>query len=97
MVVYKLTGFVEDHDARLLDVRNNLVGMQIGHKRVFGKWGSTGKKQPVELIVSIGDEIRVGSIEHDALRRDPQSLRGNLHQNRVGAGSEIGGTGGEIP
>jgi diguanylate cyclase (GGDEF)-like protein len=60
MVVYKLTGFVEDHDARLLDVRNNLVGMQIGHKRLFGKWGSIGKKQPVELIVSIGDEIRVG-------------------------------------
>ena len=60
MVVYKLKGFVEDCDARLLDVRSNLVGMRIGHKPVFGKWGATTKKQPVEMIISIGDEIRVG-------------------------------------
>ena len=55
MLVYKLKGFVEDHNARLLDVRSNLVAMQIGRSGMFGRWGKQPDRQPVELIVSISD------------------------------------------
>ena len=56
MLVYKLKGFVQDHRARLLDVRSDLVAMQLGRSPMFGKWGKHPDKQPVELIVAIGDE-----------------------------------------
>lgn len=59
-IIYKLKGFVDDHDARLLDVRSDLVGMQLGRKPLFGKWGGIPKKQPVELIICIGSEVTTG-------------------------------------
>ena len=55
MLVFKLKGFVEDHKAQLLDVRNNLVAMQMGRKSWRGKWGDDPEKQPVEMIVSVGE------------------------------------------
>ncbi|REJ94918.1 MAG: diguanylate cyclase, partial [Planctomycetota bacterium] len=56
MLVYKLKGFVQDHDARLLEVRSDLVAMQLGRTGLFGKWGARPEKKPVELIVAIGEE-----------------------------------------
>jgi diguanylate cyclase (GGDEF)-like protein len=55
MLVFKLKGFVEDHQAELLDVRNNLVSLRMGKKSWRGKWGEDADKQPVDMIVSIGE------------------------------------------
>ena len=44
-----------------LSMNSDLVGMQIGRKPVLGsKWGSADRKQPVELVVAIGEEFQVG-------------------------------------
>lgn len=71
MVIYKLKGFVEDLDAKLLDVSSDLVGMQLGRKSMLGnKWGSVDKKQPIELVVSIGEEFQVGRSATKRLNMD---------------------------
>lgn len=56
ILVAKLKGFVEDHRARLLDVQEKLIAMRVGEATIFGKWGEDSRRQPVELIVVLGDE-----------------------------------------
>ena len=56
ILVAKLKGFVEDHRARLLDVQENLIAMRVGESTIFGRWGSDSRRQPVEMIVVLGDQ-----------------------------------------
>jgi diguanylate cyclase (GGDEF)-like protein len=60
ILVAKLKGFVMDHRARLIDVQENLVAMRVGESTIFGKWGSDPRRQPVEMIVVLGDEQASG-------------------------------------
>jgi len=53
LVIYKLKGFVEDHDARLLDVQKEVVGMQIGRKSMFSRWGESSSRQPVDVVITM--------------------------------------------
>ena len=54
MVIYKLGGFVTDHEAKLKKVLPTRVVMQIGRLGLFRCWGSDEKSQPVELELSFG-------------------------------------------
>jgi diguanylate cyclase (GGDEF)-like protein/putative nucleotidyltransferase with HDIG domain len=55
ILVAKLKGFVEDHRARLLDVQEKLIAMRVGEATIFGNWGSDSRRQPVEMIVVLGE------------------------------------------
>ncbi len=54
-IVYKLSGFVNDHDARLVEVTTSRVVLRAGHTGLFGFWGSQPKHQPVELEICFDD------------------------------------------
>jgi len=56
ILIAKLKGFVEDHRARLLDVQEKLIGMRLGEATIFGNWGTESRRQPVEMIVILGDQ-----------------------------------------
>ena len=55
ILVAKLKGFVEDHRARILDVQEKLIAMRVGEATIFGKWGADPRRQPVEMIVVLGE------------------------------------------
>lgn len=55
ILVFKLKGFVQDHGARLLDVKPNLVALRLGETTFTRKWGRTAERQPVEVIVAISE------------------------------------------
>ncbi len=54
MVIYKLGGFVTDHEARLTKVTPTVVTMKIGKPGFFGFWGRDESQQAVELQLDIG-------------------------------------------
>ena len=60
ILVAKLKGFVEDHRARLLDVQEDLIAMRVGEATIFGKWGTDSRRQPVEMIVLLGEQQESG-------------------------------------
>lgn len=63
LIVYKLGGFVNDHDAQLVDVNTSRVLLRAGRTGLFGFWGSLPKRQPVEMEICFddrGDEARSG-------------------------------------
>jgi diguanylate cyclase (GGDEF)-like protein len=55
ILVFKLKGFVQDHGARLLDVKPNLVALRLGETTLTRRWGRTADRQPVEIIVAISE------------------------------------------
>jgi diguanylate cyclase (GGDEF)-like protein len=55
ILVFKLKGFVQDHGARLLDVKPNLVALRLGETALTRRWGKTANRQPVEMIVTISE------------------------------------------
>lgn len=56
ILIAKLKGFVQDHQARLLDVQPNLITMRLGDSTIFGGWGKNSRKQPVQIVVAFGEE-----------------------------------------
>lgn len=57
MAIYKLGGFVTDHEARLLKVTPNQVTMQIGRVGFIPYWGNEPSSQPIELVLNIGKPV----------------------------------------
>ncbi len=55
LIVYKLSGFIHDNHAKLLDVTTSRVLLRAGHPSLFGMWGSLPKHQPVELELTFDD------------------------------------------
>jgi diguanylate cyclase (GGDEF)-like protein/putative nucleotidyltransferase with HDIG domain len=58
IIIVKLKGFVDDHAAKLLQVSSELVAMRLGVPSLFRRWGKNSETQPVEIIVSLGEEVR---------------------------------------
>jgi len=56
MIVYKLGGFVDDHNAKLLEVNAKRAIIRVGSRGLFRNWGKTDERQPIELVVAFGDE-----------------------------------------
>lgn len=56
MVVYKLRALVEEGGAKLVDVKPTEVRMRFGQKSLVPFWGSTGDRQPVDVLIDLGDE-----------------------------------------
>ena len=54
LVAQKLAGFVDSHRAKVWDVTSDGFHMSIGETKLFGGWGSTPDKQPVQITVDIG-------------------------------------------
>lgn len=59
MIVYKLSGFVDEMNAKLKTVNEQQVVMTIGKGGWFGAWGEEPEEQPVRVTVGIGS-IREG-------------------------------------
>ncbi|MEZ6058081.1 MAG: diguanylate cyclase [Planctomycetaceae bacterium] len=55
MVLYKLSGFVDDMQANVTKVSETLIEMTIGKAGLLGGWGSTANRQPVQMTIQIGD------------------------------------------
>ncbi len=63
LIVYKLSGFVTDHDAQIVEVSTSRVLLRAGRTGLFGFWGSQPKYQPVELEICFddrGDQAKSG-------------------------------------
>lgn len=56
MIVYKLSAFVDAHGARLGKVTPEVVTMKIGQRGLVPFWGSTPEKQPLSVVLEIGNE-----------------------------------------
>ena len=56
MIVYKVKAFVDDHAARLGEVRKDLVELRLGTKGLVPYWGTTPEKQPIQITLKFGDE-----------------------------------------
>jgi len=54
LIVQKLAGFVDATKAKIFDVKSDGFKIHLGDTTLFGGWGSTPEKQPVEIVVSIG-------------------------------------------
>lgn len=52
MLIYKLGGFVNDADAKILDVGQRHLHLKIGKPTLFGGWGKQAKNQPVRVEVT---------------------------------------------
>lgn len=51
MIIYKLGGFVTDEKAHLGKVTEKTAELQLGSRTLLGFWGSTGSKQPVQILI----------------------------------------------
>lgn len=59
MLVLKLTGFVEENAAKLLNVEPRQVVMQVGSSGLFSGWGrAAGERLPVQVTMDISDAPR---------------------------------------
>lgn len=56
MVIYKLGGFVNEQNARLVEVTQQRAVIRVGTRGLLPFWGSTPDRQPVEMIVEFGNE-----------------------------------------
>lgn len=56
MIVYKLSAFVDAHGAKLGKVSPEVVTMKIGQRGLVPFWGSAPEKQPLSVVLEIGDE-----------------------------------------
>ena len=56
MVVYKLGGFVSDHDAEILEVDPKKVEIRVGKRTLLGGWGRHKSKQPVHVVIQFGEQ-----------------------------------------
>jgi diguanylate cyclase (GGDEF)-like protein len=59
MIVYKLSAFVDAHQAKLGQVTKELVTMKVGQRGLVPFWGSTPERQPLNIALEIGDERSV--------------------------------------
>jgi diguanylate cyclase (GGDEF)-like protein len=55
MIVYKLKAFVDGNGAKLGKVTPKSVELRLGTRGLLSYWGKTSDKQPVEILLGIGD------------------------------------------
>ncbi|MEZ6065567.1 MAG: diguanylate cyclase [Planctomycetaceae bacterium] len=55
MVMFKLSGFVDEAKVSIQSVKPNRIVLHAGSKGLLGGWGKTPERQPVKLVVEIGD------------------------------------------
>ena len=55
MIVYKLKAFVDGNGAKLGKVTAKSVEMRLGTRGLLSFWGKTADKQPVDIMLRIGD------------------------------------------
>lgn len=60
MVSLKLAGFIEDNHAELCTVTPRQVVLRMGRGKLFGGWGATMDRQPVQITLDIGEPQRLG-------------------------------------
>ncbi len=57
LIVFKLSGFIEELGARLIKVDEGELRIEAGSKGFFGSgWGKSDDKQPVSILIEIGQE-----------------------------------------
>jgi len=56
MLVYKLAGFVDDYQSKILEVTPERVVMRLGNRGVIPGWGNHDGRRPVTIEVVIGKE-----------------------------------------
>ncbi len=56
-VVYKLGGFVNDHDGVILDVTPQRVTIRLGVSGLLPFWGTARRRQPVRMELSFGEKV----------------------------------------
>ncbi|MFT4554716.1 MAG: diguanylate cyclase (GGDEF)-like protein/PAS domain S-box-containing protein [Planctomycetaceae bacterium] len=67
MIVYKLKAFVDGNGAKLGKVTAKSVELRLGARGLLSGWGKTADKQPVEILLGIGDS-------HSTIQRGANKL-----------------------
>ncbi len=57
MVVFKLGGFLREERAVLADVSPGRAVIRMGSRGLFGGWGSSSQRRPVEVRLEFGDAV----------------------------------------
>ena len=57
MVVFKLGGFLREERAVLADVSPGRAVLRMGSRSLFGGWGSSNQRRPVEVRLEFGDAV----------------------------------------
>jgi hypothetical protein len=57
MAIYKLGGFVTDHNGELVEVTPERVVVRLGHRRMFPLFRGPALQRPIEIEVRFGDDI----------------------------------------
>lgn len=73
MVVYKLGGFVDDNEARLMKVEPNRIVLRMGYRGILPFWGSTEDAQPVQMTIEFGTPHR--SSKRGASKQVPITIK----------------------
>jgi len=68
MIVYKLGGFVNEKDARLLEVTTERVRMRLGRRTLFSRWGKSEETQPVDVELGFGSEAPLRDVNGRKVR-----------------------------
>ena len=55
MIVYKLSGFVNEHKAKIVDVTPKRAVLRLGYKGLFPYWKETEQGKPVQIEIDFGE------------------------------------------
>jgi hypothetical protein len=61
MIIYKLGGFVSDHQAKLLSASPGRAVIRVGKSGLLPFWGKHDSKRPVEMTLEFGEPTKVSS------------------------------------
>ena len=60
MVVHKLAGFIDDNHADLKTAKPDFLDVRFGRASLFGGWGKTRDRQPVQVTMDISEPQQTG-------------------------------------
>ena len=60
MVLFKLSGFIDDFKISLKKIQQHRFEMQLGRTSMFGGWSTDASRQPVKMVLEIGQPKQIG-------------------------------------
>ena len=60
MILFKLAGFIDDQKVVLKKIQHHRFEMQLGRPAFLGGWGQEESRQPVRMILEIGQPKQIG-------------------------------------
>lgn len=58
ILLIKLKGYVQEHEAKLLEIEQGKAVIQLGNKGFFSKWGKKIRRQPIRIEIDASDALK---------------------------------------